>query len=698
MSSVGFADVAVQSAGSSCVMSRSQADLVQICLAKFKANECDKFQFEGETANYLITCNPEELETSNNDEFFSLVESCGGGIKKSITDLIEKTPENMAHAYQFAKDTLNGTFEAKKAKETADRAVGCEAKYGETLRDVRIKANTPGPNKEANRKKLVEYTGCVYGVNIDKTAYDYASEFTKGTYDEVRKFAGCYKKQYQAQVACAVTASFAVGGIASKAVGAGMQGVIRLSTLGKLKKVDKLFETLRKEGLVDKELKTIDHLQDLVSVSENPRVRQLMKDMKIDVEDFSVGVVNSDFGKFGKIWQDRVLRKGPDSDAVINALKAEGSSPSAAAMREIFSDSGMKSFLSRNLSNDEIRDVLTKKPVLQGYLHEMPGMLDSIQDLENGFDKLSAAEKKIRVEKFKTRMKTNLFHNGPNAGFWKTFGENILPGQLDDNPLAQKFFKDTAFDGGPNARGTTVPKYPGPVSKEGVLHTLFDRMSQGTRGGMDKIFNELNPVLDKNKTPKIKLGELKGFDGKPSGLGGLREVMIGNPEKTLEQLNALKLHVSTLEAGKKVTAVEMEQLKLMISEGEMRLKKQLEFTEKNVKVGSEKGSVQYFELKGADGKIVRIDGNTPSDEALASLQKFMKEEEALNGDPIKGLGLKPGSSNTLALQNGARTSLAVCAANRASQRAVSGNTAKTESRISGVGQKPANRSQVEVGR
>lgn len=647
---------------------------MQACVSKFKANGCEQFQFDEKQTRYLVSCSPEELEFSTSDDFFSMAESCGTGVKESLIKLGEELVALPGKVYDVGKRGIKGEFAEAQRQKYAEQLKLCESQFGTTIGALQREFQT-SPNQNAARKKLEEFNSCASGFDPNKKGYENVQRTGRAIVTEFKKFSGCYKKQYQAQVMCPAIGSFLAGGAVAKGATAGVASLVRLSAVSKLKKLDELFDILRKEGLVTKEFKTIDHLEDLVSSLENPRVRQILKDSGIDVDQYLKGVVGSDFGKFSQIWKTRVLEKGPDSESLLSALKGEGNAPSAQAMREIFKDNDMKPFLNPKMDNDALRSAFQGQGGLQGYLHEIPGMVDAIKDLENGFDKLTSSEKAVRMQQFKTRISTNLFHNGPNAGFWKIFGEGMLPGQLDSNPNAAKIFSGTAFDSGRTTKGgSVIPAYPSPISKEGVLHTLFDRMSQATRGGMDKIYNEMNPILDAKKAPKTKLKDLTGFDGKlvdkfgqPIGLGGLKEMVLGNPQKTMEQLAELRKHLAILEKNKKITSAEKLQLQSLIQDGEERLKKQLAFANKNVKIHPSNGPIEKIEFTDANGKVVRVDGETPSDEALAKLQDFMKGEEKINGDPIKGLGVKPGSAPT---KLAVASTLANCAANRPSQRAL----------------------------
>ncbi len=197
---------------------------------------------------------------------------------------------------------------------------------------------------------------------------------------------------------------------------------------------------------------------------------------------------------FGKLPEGKALLKPSgdaaitaDSDMLINALSGRADprvARSQAAIREVLDEAGHKGkwLLPSNLSPAQTRSVVGDAPVLLGYLHEFPGNLEIIKQFERGV---------ITKAQFKARLQGNMFHNGPDEGFWHLMSSTFVPGGLkkasSTNPHAEKFFEGTVFDAGRGKIKTPPPQ------NLGLIHTVYDRLSQGTGGGMVKIMRELEP-------------------------------------------------------------------------------------------------------------------------------------------------------------------------------------------------------------
>jgi hypothetical protein len=397
-------------------------------------------------------------------------------------------------------------------------------------------------------------------------------------------------------------------------------------------KTEKYFAEATTRTQNQSELASLMHQRDLVTIMNTPVINAALRDAGANKEQLIMGVLDSDAGKIQAIREATVLTKSAESDHFIEVLRGRGKSSATKAMKELFAEIGMegKSLFTPGLSNDEIRQVLTEQPILQGYLHEVFGMNEAVAAFEAG---------ELSKHEFKLRIKANLFHNGPQAGFWDDLTTKFVPGSLSkgvDN--AKKVFKGTVFEG--ETKNTVVaPKYNGPVSVEGVFHTMADRLSQGTRGGVNKIFKELGgSKLDAN--PQIPLSEI-------NGLNNFESLLVQNPQSTIRQLEALenearKFNQPTLQAI-------IESAKKRISD---EIKYLNGFTDREGKwteghlevVRSDGGTIKSIIIKreGLDANIIEqsITGQTSAKEAQAEIDSLLKHEETINGDPFKEFGSK----------------------------------------------------------
>jgi hypothetical protein len=184
-------------------------------------------------------------------------------------------------------------------------------------------------------------------------------------------------------------------------------------------------------------------------------------------------------------------------------------------------------------SPEKLRKLFREHKLLTKFFHEFPGMIDAIllHALPGGVTSKLAA--KDRDEFFKTQISTSLFHNGPKTGFWRFFSSLIvkLPLQFPEQPpntvggmaIAQdapcipeefEVFRDTPYEFVRERLGDdhTVTNeessqsgysfsYPPPTTPEAQLHRIFDRLSQGSWKGHDKILTE----LEASKSPKTMI-------------------------------------------------------------------------------------------------------------------------------------------------------------------------------------------------
>lgn len=291
--------------------------------------------------------------------------------------------------------------------------------------------------------------------------------------------------------------------------------------------------------------------------------------------------------------------------------------------------------------------MIAEVPVLRGYLHEAPGMQLAIRDFNSG---------NISKEQFRERFLANLGHNGPNEGYWSILSNNLVPNALAkaQHPKAKSLFEGTIYQSGKTANGVAVPVYPSPQSVEGVVHSVFDRLSQGTRGGVDKIFYELGGAK-LAASPKTAIREIGMAPN--TGLQLPHEMLVGNPEKTMLQLKALQKHAGTSPIFTKTQQGELSQF---VNGAITRLEKQNQFVKENLDVvRDEKGVIQKMTLRFQNQKIT-ITNDTQADEVADSMSKMLHHEENLHGEPFKDFVLpsaKPVLAKTNLDQRNAQTSL-----------------------------------------
>lgn len=179
-------------------------------------------------------------------------------------------------------------------------------------------------------------------------------------------------------------------------------------------------------------------------------------------------------------------------------------------------------FVKTYLSADEARAVFKDAFMLIGYLHDLPGLIDAIVEHESG---------KSTREGFQKRVLANLFHNGPALGFWGFLSNVLVPGQLEksENANTRRVFANTVFENPADASHADTslivkPHYPFPASYEGLLHAIADRLSQGTRGGIIKIYWEIVKF-----TPPLK---------------AIEDLVVNNPKQTIQQIEAIQRYSS----------------------------------------------------------------------------------------------------------------------------------------------------------
>ncbi|MBK23078.1 MAG: hypothetical protein CME70_03640 [Halobacteriovorax sp.] len=316
-----------------------------------------------------------------------------------------------------------------------------------------------------------------------------------------------------------------------------------------------IFEKTRKTKA---EQSSIQHQKDVV-LSVRGKLKLELEKSGFSFVNYKKGVIDSDMGKLPE-FKKLLYEKSEKSDQLLSFLKLQGGEKSKKVLAEVLEKFPVKqrALLNPALSNDQLRALFKKHPVLQHYLHEFPGMADPLHFFQTGL---------ITREEFKKQLLTNMFHNGPHAGFWKFYSEGTIPGLVGKDPKAKNFFLNTAYEGEKTKNGFISPRYPGPLSYEGYVHVVFDRLSQGTKGGVEKIF-----------------AEIRKFPGQ-SDVEKMASLLFDNPPGTLEQLSAL---YDLAEEDPYLNENERKAIKKLIQDTQSRLNLYIAFVARHFELKIEK--------------------------------------------------------------------------------------------------------------
>lgn len=624
-----------------CSLTDENKAKIEICQRQMTSKKCEDIPSEMKK-----DCFAEYAQ----DEF-SFVKSCGvDGTKKFIKDTWDGIKDVATRAYS---SVTNNSAYAKKVREEAvkncdnNRAVkNAREEWSQIVKNIGLEAAYMKLGQKSNEvyMKCVRYEerkGQNLGVSIDIPDIQQLTDTMS-----------CMSSSSQTEFGCSVVLPALASG--------GYGGVKALLTLNKAKKAArqlalagkefKTYEAKVKNKLTPAELASLKHQEDLIDALSNPEVSARIGLSDSELKNLVQGIIDSDAGKLDS-FKAHLTKATPDSNELLNVIKgSDNSTPAGRAFQEFMRENEMggNGLLNKDLTNDQIREVFSGALATQGYLHELPGMSEAIKDLNAG---------RITADQFKKRIGANLFHNGPQAGFWELFNDTILPNHIDSKFVRDKFpdssglnnfFKNTAFQGETAANGFVKPKYPSPITKESMIHTTFDRLSQGTSGGNTKIFLEqFNKQLVEN--PHAKMGDLKNLSGQ-SGLTAYRDMLVGNPLAkpkavfsngvgTSKQFDAL---YEVIAKSKKLTLNEKKKMREVVKASRDRTLAFDDYVKKfaNFESGPD-GSVKRITLKDSNGNYIgTITKDTPASESARLFEKFYNKEESLNGHPIKDL-MKP---------------------------------------------------------
>lgn len=250
--------------------------------------------------------------------------------------------------------------------------------------------------------------------------------------------------------------------------------------------------TLFGRQLAPKEKASIFHQKDLFSAYlNNPNLNKHLEELGFDGNSYLSGSYESDLGKL-ESYQALFTEKSAKADLFYLFVQGKGPERSIKELHLALDEMSEPRlpFLNPNLNVEELRQAFKDYPILKGFLHELPGMIDAVLAFETGL---------ISAKEFREQIHVNLFHCGPSAGYWQFLKGHLIPQSFEvknQKQLYKEIFKDGLF----MKDGHHTLYYGAPSTFESFVSTLFDRLSQATKGGYLKIDWEIggNPILNAN--------------------------------------------------------------------------------------------------------------------------------------------------------------------------------------------------------
>lgn len=387
--------------------------------------------------------------------------------------------------------------------------------------------------------------------------------------------------------------------------------------------------------LTDKELTSLSHQKDLLdAIVENPNLLKRLNDLGFDIEAYMRGTLDSDMGKLSA-YQELFLTPSRKSDQLIDFMQGNAPRKSKRVIDQVLDEIGYpkdkRHFINPNLSKDEVRLYFNEVKAFLGYYHEFPGMIDAVLAFEKGI---------LKESEFRSQLLANLFHNGPDEGFWKLLGKVIIPNTQGDLTVS-KFFKETIFE--EVSTGATL-SYGNPTTFESFIAVFFDRMSQGSKGGYLKIDHELafmepmdnvrNLVLEESIDWTIdQLGALKKYALQSTRLTEKQRVLVVSlADQGSQRLKSYQSNMAELiqmprgldgKVVKPVQEMTIKGSKNEISQGAYKI---------NL-VDLDNGTYRVTDL--ANGQESTMNTNEVRSFIREQLESAMIKEERLLGDPMR---------------------------------------------------------------
>lgn len=369
----------------------------------------------------------------------------------------------------------------------------------------------------------------------------------------------------------------------------------------------------------DAEKASCRHQLDLIHIFRDLDGGRLPEAYHLDQRSWELGVIHSDMGKLAG-YKRFLTDPSPASDLLIDTLTGCSTLESSGLIQDLL---GGQTLLNSSFgSNDEIRGLFSDIPAFLNYFHEFPGLLDAVLAFESGL---------ISGEQFKTQVKVTLFHNGPAVGFWKKFSDEILPTMINKSHTYDLSRVKLLLSGTPyeEQNQSSLLHYPESSGFEAILHNLYDRVSQGTRGGLDKIFKELSflptiSIIEEFKNLSFsgtmdQIATIEQFARQDQDLNPAQKRLIGRiAEHSIGYLDRFQTLFKSLVRVDEIWSYEYQEkaIRILIPFKLYRRSDQIYTQIDREYIISSKSS---FERKS---------------EIAVSLMKFYKEFEKLYGDPM----------------------------------------------------------------
>ncbi len=639
-----------------CQANPADTNRIESCVRDLRSAECD-----GIPAEQRRDCFSKDADANAPAQnSYPCVVGTVDGIVTTVQGAIEIAKSGYKAVTSNAEFKKDVKSKAAKTCEADKEVIASRSNYDQVVKNIGAESAAQNFLPKVNQI----YSACLIREQKKGEALGLAIELPKT--DDFKQFFSCMNRKAQTEMVCKVAGPMIAGGVAGAAIKMAVRSALRKMGLSAVGKVEKSFKQYIKsvEGkLTTKEIESLKHQKDLVDAMNNPEIAKRIEASGVDIDALTKGILDSDYGKL-ESGKKLLTEKSMDSDHLLDILRGKDQSRSGQAYRKHMTEIGRagETDLNPALTNNDQRAVMSKFPILTGQLHELPGMSRAFKDFESGL---------ITERQLIDRLNANRGHNhsGLEAGskaskgisgneitpFWQNLEGKFIPMSLKNDPAAFKFYENTVYDSGKRtAEGVVIPKYVNPNQQSVIIHSVFDRLSQGTGGGNIKIFYETAgaPLAENPKLPIGQIGDLSNF-GKKNGLNNLANQLTGtiikkdeknfiesfsNSDMTNVQFRGLKEAVDRSSA----TATEKSALQEIVRAGRDRNLAYDEFAKNNISLTKDShGNVTAMDFKDADGKYLgTIKLDTPTDEALKLVEKFNTAEQRVNGDPFKDI-MKP---------------------------------------------------------
>ena len=599
----------------SCVVSQSQERAIANCRENFIKKNCASLASTAEEFQSLSTCSLADVQPPS-DEFWR---HCRDDISNAVIEAFRKLKELGPEAERIGEQAHQACVE-KNLRETISLP---------HIQNAQVRADR---EEQEFRKKFRECLSTEIAIirppHVPHILPSLAE--LKAAVTQIGRLQSCFRLEERTKVVCPMLATLMPipGGAGAVRFRAALPGALLAGgEAGARAVVRDMAETvtgelsrMRRGTTAAKELATVSHLEEILRPIQSVEMQRVLSRSGFDLEALTRGIIDSDQGKLFAVWDKAVLQASPQSDRFILQLQGRASTPASSALQELLNNNGYsgRTILPRGtppaaeVSPQQIRQVFTDVPAMRNFLHELPGLQDAFEAFNNG---------QISKEAFQRRVAANLFHNdgtgvATNSGFWQSqFVEKIMPGILgsSDNPLSRNFFENTVFAGERDSAGLMRPRYGAPISPEGALHAVLDRLSQGTATGIQKIFLEMGG----------------------QNISQLESAILNNPTGTIAQLRGIRENLPRMGTP---TVEQRRVLEAFVDVAIARIEQQQKFFDQNLRVTrTADGKLESLTLRSNDGagaSSITLTASTPATEIESALNRFFAAEQKANGPTI----------------------------------------------------------------